>query len=158
MNRHVFAPAGMRDSGSLPEDVAVPRARAGLPATTAMPSGPMFRSRLYRGTAAGGGYSTAGDLLKFAQALRSGKLLPPASGGGSHTQANPGVRLRFQCRRRAGRAGAGWPWLRAPGDQRRVLLRIFPMLDEVVVALANVDPPVASRLVEYYQLRMPLSK
>jgi len=35
-------------------------------------------------------------------------------------------------------------------------LRIFPTLDEVVIALANVDPQPATRLVEYYQLRMPL--
>ncbi len=31
-----------------------------------------------RGAAERGGYSTVGDMLKFAEALQSGKLLPPA--------------------------------------------------------------------------------
>ena len=35
-------------------------------------------------------------------------------------------------------------------------LRIYPKQGLVVVALANVDPPAASRLVDYYLLRMPL--
>lgn len=34
--------------------------------------------------------------------------------------------------------------------------RVFPYGQTVVVALANVDPPVADRLVEYYIDRMPL--
>ena len=78
VDEHVFAPAGMHDSGSLPEDVAVPgRAHAytrkdegaWTDAADTLP---------YRGTSAGGGYSTAGDLLKFARALQAGKLLSRA--------------------------------------------------------------------------------
>lgn len=34
--------------------------------------------------------------------------------------------------------------------------RVFPTLDRVVISLANVDPPVAQRLVDRYQARMPL--
>ena len=34
-------------------------------------------------------------------------------------------------------------------------LRIFPGLGYVVVGLSNLDPPAASRLVEFFALRMP---
>src|SRR4051812_19076663 len=65
---HVFQPAGMTATDSLPESEAVPNRSAGymkangrwVPNTDTLP---------VRGTSAGGGYSTAGDLLRFAQAL-----------------------------------------------------------------------------------------
>jgi D-alanyl-D-alanine carboxypeptidase len=34
-------------------------------------------------------------------------------------------------------------------------LRVFPKLGYVVVSLSNLDPPAASRLVEFFALRMP---
>jgi hypothetical protein len=34
-------------------------------------------------------------------------------------------------------------------------LRIYPQLGYVVVGLSNLDPPAASRLVEYFAVRMP---
>ncbi|HEY4589300.1 MAG TPA: serine hydrolase, partial [Thermoanaerobaculia bacterium] len=34
-------------------------------------------------------------------------------------------------------------------------LRIFPQLGTVVVALSNLDPPAASRMVDFYAARMP---
>src|SRR5690606_24268868 len=78
VNQHVFAPAGMRNSGSLPEDVDVPgRARAYTRDDEAASWSDAADTLPYRGTAAGGGYSTGGDLLKFARALQSGKLLSP---------------------------------------------------------------------------------
>ncbi|CAM5459488.1 serine hydrolase domain-containing protein [Rhodanobacter lindaniclasticus] len=156
VNRHVFAPAGMRDSGSLPEDVAVPRRAQAYTRNDGDAEWTNASGTLpYRGTAAGGGYSTAGDLLKFAQALRSGKLLPPALLAEATRKQTPVYGYGFNVADAQGVPvyghGGG-----APGMNGE--LRIFPTLDEVVVALANVDPPVASRLVEYYQLRMPLSK
>ena len=71
---HIFAPAGMTGSGSEPEDVAVPGRAKGymqqkgvwVPNTGTLP---------YRGTSAGGGYTTVGDLLRFATALSGHVLL-----------------------------------------------------------------------------------
>ncbi|MCQ4167604.1 beta-lactamase family protein [Tahibacter sp. P2K] len=72
---HIFLPAGMTDTGYFAVDgkaehVAVPH-RGGTGAdrntTYAMPEP--------RGAAAGGGYSTPRDLLKFHRALTGGKLL-----------------------------------------------------------------------------------
>jgi len=154
VDRHVFAPAGMRDSGSLPEDVDVPaRAHAYTREDDAAPWSDAADTLPYRGTAAGGGYSTAGDLLKFARALRSGKLLSPELFGEATRGQAPGYGYGFNVADVQGIPvyghGGG-----APGMNGE--LRIFPTLDEVVVALANVDPQAATRLVEFYQLRMPL--
>lgn len=156
VNQHVFAPAGMRDSGSLPEDVHVPgRAQAYTRKDGHAAWSNAADTLPYRGTAAGGGYSTAGDLLKFAQALQSGKLLPPALLAEATRKQTPVYGYGFNVADEQGVPvyghGGG-----APGMNGE--LRIFPTLDEVVVALANVDPQAATRLVEYYQLRMPLSK
>ena len=152
VDAHVFAPAGMHDSGSLPEDVAVPRRAkayqrrdgAWVDAADTLP---------YRGTAAGGGYSTADDLLKFARALQSGRLLSPALLAEATRAQVHGYGYGFNAREDAGSPsfghGGGAPGMN--GD-----LRIYPKQGLVVVALANVDPPAASRLVDYYLLRMPL--
>lgn len=152
VDAHVFAPAGMRDTGSLPEDVAVPgRAvayRRGddgwVDAADTLP---------YRGTAAGGGYSTAGDLLKFARALQSGRLLSPELLAEATRNQTPWYGYGFMSREEDGVRvyghGGG-----APGMNGE--LRIYPTLDRVVVGLANVDPPAVERLVGHYVLRMPL--
>jgi len=65
---HIYKPAGMTSSDSLPEDEVVPDRSFGYnerrqpevaPNTTALPP---------RGTSAGGGYSTVEDLVRFATA------------------------------------------------------------------------------------------
>jgi CubicO group peptidase (beta-lactamase class C family) len=151
---HVFAPAGMHDSGSLPEDVAVPnRAHAytrkdghWVDAADTLP---------WRGTAAGGGYSTAGDLLKFARALRSGKLLPPALLAEATRKQTPWYGYGFMVGERQGVGGFG----HAGGAQgMNGALEIFPAQDQVVIGLANIDPPEVDRLADYYTARMPLAE
>ena len=37
-------------------------------------------------------------------------------------------------------------------------LRIFPQLGYVLVSLANLDPPAATRLVDFFALRMPVGR
>ena len=155
VDEHVFAPAGMTDSGSLPEDVAVPgRARAYTREDRNAPWTDAADTLPYRGTAAGGGYSTAGDLLKFARALRNGTLLPPTLLAEATRQQIPWYGYGFVVAEQEGMTfyghGGG-----APGMNGE--LRIFPALDVVVIGLGNVDPPAVSRLVDYYQVRMPLT-
>lgn len=74
VRQHVYAPAGMTSSGSLPENKEVPDRSAGY-----MRSNGHWVSNAstlpYRGIPAGGGYSTVGDMLKFANALQSHRLL-----------------------------------------------------------------------------------
>lgn len=75
VRERIFEPAGMRSTSSPAFGEAVPNlalayapARAPGSDTTAQP--------LYRGTSAGGGVSTVGDMLRFSDALLKGKLLP----------------------------------------------------------------------------------
>lgn len=80
---HVFKPAGMVDTDNYSVDDVVPNLALGY--TTSGddggrpdPRNPRRTNTLVlpaRGSAAGGGYSTVGDLLRFAQALRGRKLL-----------------------------------------------------------------------------------
>ena len=150
--RHVFAPAGMHDTGALPEDVDVPgRARAytrkdgaWVDAADTLP---------YRGTAAGGGYSTAADLLKFARALRAGILLSPASLAEATRRQTPWYGYGFMVGQRHGVAGFGHG---GGAEGMNASLGIFPAQDTVVIGLANLDPPAVERLVDYYTARMPL--
>jgi CubicO group peptidase (beta-lactamase class C family) len=76
VREHVFKPAGMKSTDSLPEEQVVKKRATGYmrrenawkPNTDTLP---------WRGTSAGGGYSTVGDLLRFAEALKKGRVLDP---------------------------------------------------------------------------------
>lgn len=76
----VFAPAQMNDTGSLPESSDVPGRAVGY---MRAPGGwaPNTDTLPFRGTPAGGGYSTVEDLDRFATALLQGRLLDS-----SHTE------------------------------------------------------------------------
>lgn len=81
---HIFEPAGMTATSAFDIDEEVPDLALGY--TTQDAAGeetgvlrPNADLMPGRGFAAGGGYSTAGDLLRFRQALYEGRLLSPAS-------------------------------------------------------------------------------
>jgi D-alanyl-D-alanine carboxypeptidase len=150
---HVFRPAAMRSTGALPESVEVPERAVGY--LRLSPGGawePNTYTLPWRGTAAGGGYSTVGDLLRFAQALGSGRLLSKATLAEAtrphQQQYGYGFDVQGQGRLASYGHGGG-----APGMNGE--LRVFPQLGYVVVALSNLDPPAASEMVEFFALRMP---
>jgi D-alanyl-D-alanine carboxypeptidase len=150
---HVFRRAGMTSTGSLPESVDVPNRAVGylrLSPTSAWE--PNTYTLPWRGTAAGGGYSTVGDLLRFAQALRAGRLISKATLAEAtrphQQQYGYGFDVQGQGPLRSYGHGGG-----APGMNGE--LRIFPQLGYVVASLSNLDPPAASELVEFFALRMP---
>jgi len=156
VRKHIFLPAGMKDTDSLPEGAAVPNRSTGymwkdgswIPNTDTLP---------WRGMAAGGGYSTAGDLLKFAQALQTEKLLPGRLVADATTPHN-----------HAGNYGYGFSIIGtgilqhvghnggAPGQNGD--LQIYPGLGIVVIALSNFDPPAATNLSDFYANRMPATR
>jgi D-alanyl-D-alanine carboxypeptidase len=79
IQRHVFAPAQMRDSGFDRIDEVVPKLAIGYYHDGLFSSAwkTDWMKTLYQSGPAGGGYSTNADLLRFAQALREGKLVKP---------------------------------------------------------------------------------
>jgi D-alanyl-D-alanine carboxypeptidase len=150
VREHVFRPAGMTSTDSLPESEDVPGRAVGYMG----PSGsrvPNTDTLPWRGMSAGGGYSTVGDLLRFAQALSSGKLISKAMVAKATSPQRQGYGFGFGAGRRPspyyGHSGG------APGMNGE--LRIFPRLGYVVVALSNLDPPAASELVTVFVDRMP---
>ncbi len=147
----IFQPAGMTATDSLPESESVPLRAAGYtrsetgwaPNTDMLP---------WRGAAAGGGYSTAGDLLRFAQALESGTLISKATFAEATRPHQPQYGYGFTVvegpPRFYGHNGG------APGINGD--LRVFPDRGYVLVGLSNLDPPAASHLVDFFVARMPL--
>jgi D-alanyl-D-alanine carboxypeptidase len=148
----IFKPAGMTSTGSLTEAEKVPNRSIGymkrdgawVPNTDTLP---------WRGTAAGGGYSTVSDLLRFAEALEAGKLISKKMlAEATKAQVEGGYGFGFDTKgegplRSYGHNGG------APGMNGD--LRIFPQLGTVLVALSNLDPPAAGRMVDFYAARMP---
>ena len=154
----IFKPAGMTRTGSEPESEVVPDRSVGYmhrpgsgewaPNTDTLP---------YRGTSAGGGYSTAGDLVRFAEALLDDKLLDAG-----HTQllmtgkvSMPlGARYAYGFEDARKSDGTGWIGHAGGAPGMNADLRIFPSSGYVVVVLSNLDPPAAQRISEFLTLRL----
>jgi CubicO group peptidase (beta-lactamase class C family) len=159
VREHVFEPAGMTASGSLPEDRAVPGRSIGytrLPGTREIV--PNTDTLPYRGTSAGGGYSTVGDLARFADALLNHDLLRPDSTKQLLTgkvESWPGASYAygFEDRRDAEGNGSVGHGGGAPGMNGD--LRIYPKSGYVIAVLANLDPPAAQRISDYLGSRLP---
>ena len=138
--RHVWKPAGMRHTGCyrrsrLPAFAAIGYESRGVANTATL--APV-------GTSAGGCYSSARDLLAFARALESGRLLSRAL---THVITTtkvhaPGGGYGYGFGIRTRRPGE-WPTIwhdgGAPGAAGE--LDINPKLGVVVVTLGNVSPP-----------------
>lgn len=81
VSEHIFRPTGMAATGSYDADDPVEDLAIGYMRAPASPYGWRENTMrgFQRGIPAGGGYSTVGDLHRFALALRDGKLISPAS-------------------------------------------------------------------------------
>jgi D-alanyl-D-alanine carboxypeptidase len=151
---NVYKVAGMTDSGSEPESVEVANRSKGY-----------MRDRFeivsnestlpWRGTSAGGGYTTAADLMKFADALRSNKLLKAETlAEATRPQFTPGdYGFGFQIGRpdevRTFGHGGGAPGMNS-------ILRVYPESGQTVIVLCNLDSPSASRMGDWLHARMPI--
>jgi CubicO group peptidase (beta-lactamase class C family) len=111
----------------------------------------------YRGTPAGGGYSTVGDFARFAVAVREHKLLDPAHTAlllSGKVAVVPGFQYTYGFTDRVvgGRRfvghGGGAPGMN--GD-----LAFEPNGGYVIVVLSNLDPPAAGQVAAFILNRLP---
>ena len=159
VQEHVYKPAGMTSSGSLPEDQPVANRSIGYMRSDSGGWTPNTDTLPYRGTSAGGGYSTVGDLVRFAEALLSHKLLNASFTdllitGKVATGRGPGkYAYGFEDERDKNGNGYVGHGGGAPGMNGD--LRIYPKSGYIVAVLANLDPPAAQRISEFLDLRLP---
>jgi len=156
VRQNIFRPAGMTSTGSLPEEEKVAQRATGYlkdegawaPNTKTLP---------WRGTSAGDGYSTVGDLLRFAQALASHRILSApwleeATKEQAQGQGGKGYGYGFGTGNEGGVQffghGGGAPGMNG-------VLRVYPESGTVVAVLSNLDPPAADRAAEWLYRRMP---
>ncbi len=157
LERHIFMPAGMTSTGMSPESMSLPRRAVGYTTVGQDELQSDADTLPYRGTSAGGGYSTVDDLLRFSVALTSGRLLNKAhlrlleSGG---ITAADGRLTHYDI---VGATPEGHTFLGhaggAPGMNGE--LRIFPDDGYTVVVLANIDPPAATAVANFISDRLP---
>jgi len=141
VQEHIFKPAGMTATGFEPETVAVPD-RA-VPYMKGSASYERANELPWRGTSAGGGYSTVGDFQRFAAALFDGRLLDAEHRRQMLTgrvENQPGMKYGY---------GFGIYVEARPvmvghngvDDGQNGDLRIVGENQAVIVALSNVTPP-----------------
>ncbi|MBZ5684426.1 MAG: beta-lactamase family protein [Acidobacteriia bacterium] len=156
VREHVYVPAGMTSTGSEPEDNAVSDRSVGYTKMDSAAWAPNTDALPYRGSSAGGGYSTAEDLVRFADALQSHKLLDALYTEmlttGKQGTPNYSYAYGFEDRMVNGARcfghGGGAPGMN--GD-----LKICPRTGYVIAVLANLDPPAASRVSDFVANRLP---
>jgi|SRR5579859_1838341 len=153
---HVYVPAGMTSTASDPEDQPVGDRSVGYTKMDSADWKPNTDTLPWRGTSAGGGYSTVEDLSKFASALLANKLLDahytellttgkPGTPDNSYAYGFGDHKINgIRC---FGHGGG------APGMNGQ--LEICPANGYVVAVLANLDPPAAGRLADFITNRLP---
>ena len=159
VREHIFSPAGMNSTDSLPEDQPVANRSVGyMSPGDPKDSRPNDGTLPYRGTSAGGGYSTVGDLLAFANALASHKLLDaehttllttgkvdtPRGDKYAYGFSDEVMRDGIRC---FGHGGG------APGMNGE--LKICMPSGYIIIVLANVDPPAATSMADFAASRLP---
>jgi CubicO group peptidase (beta-lactamase class C family) len=157
VDENIYRRAGMTRSGSEPEDVLVRDRSVGYMRAPGSGWTSNTNTLPYRGTAAGGGYSTVGDLLRFATALMEHKLLNAEYTSLLITgKVNTGGRRLYAYGFEDGRTngdGAVGHGGGAPGMNGE--LRIYPKSGYVVAVLSNLDPPAATQVSNFVDLRLP---
>lgn len=158
VQERIYDVAGMSSTSSIPFKERPPNIAVGYMRGADGKLMPNWGTMPYRGMSAGGGESTAGDLLRFANALRGYKLLSPEmtelitsgkpepDGSGPSSYAYGFADRKAGARRIVGHNGG------APGMNAD--LSILWNEGYTVAVLANVDPTVAQDAAEYAANRL----
>lgn len=161
VQEHIYKPAGMTLTGSLPEDQTVAGRSIGYMRSESGSWVPNTDTLPYRGTSAGGGYSTVGDLFKFSNALMTRKLLNAASTElliTGKVEAGPGGKYAYGFEDQRDKDGNGWVGHGGGAPGMNGDLKIYFKSGYVVAVLANEDPPAAERISEFLDPRLPQEK
>ena len=167
VRENIFKPAGMNNTDSFEKGANVPNLAIGYtrmsPDGQPNPNAPRRENtgmRPLKGSSAGGGYSTVGDLLKFVVALQSNKLLnkkfteivttgKTEVGGIVGKYAYGFGDKIFNGKRIVGHNGG------APGIAAN--LDIFPELGYTSIILSNYDPPAMMPVIMKIRELIPTS-
>ena len=146
VREHLYRPAGMKDTDAYPQDAIVPNRAVGYTRESEGDASPRPDAPLHVNiyalpavsSSAGGGYSTAEDLLAFDQAMRANRLLPPAWTDWFYSDKSNPPAPDAPARTRGG--GFGFA-----GGTAGVNAEIECDLDggATIVVLSNLDPPSA---------------
>ncbi len=119
VRENIFKPCGMPDTDSFERDKGIPNLALGYTRRGRRDGERVLNHQTLpgRGSSAGGGYSTAADLLKYVQALSVGQVfLPDIANGLGIAGGAPGINSAVEWDRRSG---------------------------YLVIVLTNFDPPAA---------------
>jgi D-alanyl-D-alanine carboxypeptidase len=161
VREHIFKPAGMLATDNLPENIISSDTSVAIPYTSRNPLSelrPALEFLPFRGTSAGGGYTTATDLMKFKDALLSNQLLDQkfvdmlTSGKVSTPMPEMKYAYGFEERitpdgiRAIGHGGG------APG--MNTSFAVYPDMGYTIIILANQDPPAADEAGKFIRMQM----
>jgi D-alanyl-D-alanine carboxypeptidase len=158
VRRHVFLPAGMKDTDAYPQDSIVANRAVGYTRegedgkTQPGPKRINVDTLPARGSSAGGGYSTAPDLLAFDAAMRADKLLSPAWTDWYFSEKEKAPVAGAPARKHSGAGGFA-------GGSPGVNAVIETDLDTgySIVVLSNDDPPSAEAVAKKIRQWLGLS-
>jgi D-alanyl-D-alanine carboxypeptidase len=159
VREHVYIPAGMAATGSGTEDKAIVNRSIGYTKMGAPHWIPNTDRPAFIETPAGGGSSTVGDLLRFADALRENKLLD-AHYTNLLTTGSVVTPFGFDGYGFGVQTINGNTCFGHNGSSRGVNGDLEMCLDSsyTVVALANVDPPAAEQVTQFIIGRLSATK
>ena len=140
----IYGPAGMTSTDSYMQDAVVPNRAVGY--TSEDDNGkPLSEARVNvyalpaRGSSAGGGYSTAEDMLRFDMAMRGGKLLSPSWTAWYYSEQVPEPGAP-PAKLQGGKGVAGGT------SGVNAVLEMDIDTGYTVVVLSNLDPPSAEKV------------
>ena len=155
VHQHVWAAAGMENTGARPESEITDQVAIGYikdehdKVTTNVDTLP------YRGLPAGGAYSTVGDIVKFVQALQQGRLLSKRLLDDATSPQN--ILHWYGYGFMVGSEGTRhWYGHEGGAPGMNGMLKVYPESDYIVLCLSNADSTAADKLVNFFTYRMPL--
>jgi CubicO group peptidase (beta-lactamase class C family) len=155
----IYKPAGMKNTDSYEADVPTPDLAEGYTnqSTGARTAGSKRVSNIYirpgRGSSAGGGYSTAPDLLRFTEALQNYTLLSPAASSCFFSDDMTGKPLQTE-QKEQGKIAMGGLGIAGGAPGINAALEADFEKEFTIVVLSNYDPPAAESVARYIRRLM----